>query len=905
VQLPTLGKKISGLAAVLIVAVVFLFYSNSLSNGYNLDDELVTNNHYLTSQGIKAIPAIFKAAYYVDEAGYKVDYRPVTVATFALEHQFFQQTPFVSRLVNLFLYSLTGLVLFFFLQRLTKRQSPYFALAVTLLFLAHPLHTEVVNNIKCRDELLALLLGLLANYVCLMGQSKARWYAWYGLGIGLFAMALLAKLSALPFAVLIPVSLLLFERAPLVRSLLLGVVLGLLSCICLPPVPGVTYSLILGGIGSLIFVISAANTLLANDPKGLVASLRSLISVNPHFWLIGGLATVAALWWLPLPVAGKAAALVLAIVIIAFTSFKEKIWLHFLPLLFIVGMSVSPALTDRLSTYGIFALLYYLILINFNYQKHRHLLVLFLAATGFFVLVSVYHQTNIHAFTPLSYFLIYLLLKRSNKTGVVYSVLVLLPGLLGSVINIYQGSYPSAILIAFWAAACLTKKSQDKLFQLGMVVILGLSLLSLFTDVNINREQGIRVAPQPTDSAPDISAKRERNILYLENPIGYQTAPGIRSATAMSTVTWYTQHLIWPVPLVAYYGFDTIPMVGWDTLTAWIGLLILLALAGLILVTSISFPLFSYAVLMLFVGLIQYSNLLFEMPGIVGERFIYLGSLGFVILLAGLWKVWVPEKLAGASGGYPTAFLLVVLLVMSGLYVRDRNKDWESITVLFENDVQHVPRSAKVQNLLGLAYLELATTATNPAIAQENYRKAALHLRRGVAIYDQTPYGNYDLGRVLLKLNRREEGEAFITQSLRTDTYHVEALLYLGTLAEESGNGASAINYYEKAIQHDPNYIPAYVQLSTWYFTNGYLAEGITVCNNGLAHSPNNFNLLVNKGNGLVNLGNIAEAVTSFSLALAQQPTDRNLMGKLLYCYQQLGNATMVQRLQAQLQAGF
>ena len=43
----------------LIVGFSFAIYSNTLSNKYNMDDDLVTRNHRLTSGGISSLVAIF------------------------------------------------------------------------------------------------------------------------------------------------------------------------------------------------------------------------------------------------------------------------------------------------------------------------------------------------------------------------------------------------------------------------------------------------------------------------------------------------------------------------------------------------------------------------------------------------------------------------------------------------------------------------------------------------------------------------------------------------------------------------------------------------------------------------------------------------------------------------------
>ncbi len=58
-----------------------------------MDDELVTKNHRLTSKGIAAIPEIFASPYYQDDAGYSYEYRPVVLASFAIEHDIFGENP--------------------------------------------------------------------------------------------------------------------------------------------------------------------------------------------------------------------------------------------------------------------------------------------------------------------------------------------------------------------------------------------------------------------------------------------------------------------------------------------------------------------------------------------------------------------------------------------------------------------------------------------------------------------------------------------------------------------------------------------------------------------------------------------------------------------------------------------
>ena len=98
--------------ASLIFILAFSLYANTIFNDYNLDDTLVTQNHRLTSKGISAIPEIFEAFYYEDAMGYKYGYRPITHASFAVEHSLFGESAAVSHTINVFLYAITCLLIF-------------------------------------------------------------------------------------------------------------------------------------------------------------------------------------------------------------------------------------------------------------------------------------------------------------------------------------------------------------------------------------------------------------------------------------------------------------------------------------------------------------------------------------------------------------------------------------------------------------------------------------------------------------------------------------------------------------------------------------------------------------------------------------------------------------------------
>lgn len=145
--------------------LVFVLYFNTLNHQYVIDDQIVVTNNQLTQQGVSALPEIFSHSFLYGYDGREDEsYRPLSLATFAMERTFFEANPFMSHLLQVILYAFTIMILFKWLQLLFEKHNQMIAVIITILFAIHPLHTEVVANVKSRDELLCALLLFLSFY---------------------------------------------------------------------------------------------------------------------------------------------------------------------------------------------------------------------------------------------------------------------------------------------------------------------------------------------------------------------------------------------------------------------------------------------------------------------------------------------------------------------------------------------------------------------------------------------------------------------------------------------------------------------------------------------------------------------------------------------------------------------
>ncbi|HXC05971.1 MAG TPA: hypothetical protein VNZ86_14515 [Bacteroidia bacterium] len=211
----------------LLVLLVVLtgLNGNTLWNQYAYDDQVVLTGNVLVAKGIKGIPELLHTEYFSGFSG-KTEllsgarYRPVSLIVFALERELFGLHPVVSHLLNILFLGLIISLLFNLLQKhLFRKQNGYLAFLTCLIFVLHPIHTEIVANVKGRDELitfsciLASLLSFCRYVECKRVFSLLVSLCW-------FMLALLCKETALTFVAVIPLLVYFFYGYPIRMALL-------------------------------------------------------------------------------------------------------------------------------------------------------------------------------------------------------------------------------------------------------------------------------------------------------------------------------------------------------------------------------------------------------------------------------------------------------------------------------------------------------------------------------------------------------------------------------------------------------------------------------------------------------------------------------------------------------------
>jgi protein O-mannosyl-transferase len=197
----------------LLALAGFLLYANSLTHDFVLDDVSAIKKNWVVKQGVVSFPTILTTSY---RYGYRSSddelYRPLPLMVFAALWEFFPENPFVFHLLNVLLYAITGVLLFRVLKKILRDYNPLLPFIASALFIVHPLHAEVVANIKSIDEILSFLFVLLSveqlfRYVE-MKKRRSLALAWM-----FFFFAFLSKEGTIVMLAIIPLILAMFSRA--------------------------------------------------------------------------------------------------------------------------------------------------------------------------------------------------------------------------------------------------------------------------------------------------------------------------------------------------------------------------------------------------------------------------------------------------------------------------------------------------------------------------------------------------------------------------------------------------------------------------------------------------------------------------------------------------------------------
>lgn len=247
------------LVAIGMAILAMLVYAPSYNYDFVYDDDAVVKENRFVQQGFSGLDEIWTTSYF---EGYSESiraraYRPIPLSTLAIEYELFGLNSMANHISNILMYGLTGLLTFIFLAKMLRNYHPALPLIISVLFLLHPIHIEVVANIKSRDTMLSFL-GFLGSAILLL-KYYDREKIWLLAAAAIcYAIGIFSKESALTHLAVFPMMLWFFRKTTLFKSLAYTLPFLFVAAIYL-----FVRSAVLGGINEGVTLTPLDNSLLA------------------------------------------------------------------------------------------------------------------------------------------------------------------------------------------------------------------------------------------------------------------------------------------------------------------------------------------------------------------------------------------------------------------------------------------------------------------------------------------------------------------------------------------------------------------------------------------------------------------------------------------------------------------
>lgn len=343
-------------------------------------------------------------------------------------------------------------------------------------------------------------------------------------------------------------------------------------------------------------------------------------------------------------------------------------------------------------------------------------------------------------------------------------------------------------------------------------------------------------------------------------------------------MAWYIKLLFLPHPLTNDYYPRQVEVMELGDPHVIISFVVLATVTGIGLWFWKKNKIISFSILYFLITISIFSNILFPIGTHLSERFLFMPSLGFCLLLAYvLWNIYYKFGLYVFGG---------VCLLVAGLYsykTISRNMVWKDDYTLYSTDVKVSDNSAKALNAAGgvlvsaspgvtdvnektarlneaLGYLTKATTIhpnyKNAWLLIGNARFYLKDYEGAIAAFDRAlsidPSYGEAIGNLAIVLREagRNAGEQlrdfakskeYLLRSYQLNSNDYDTVGLLGVAESLNGNHNEAIKYYNRLIQLAPNNSRGYVMLSRAYNDKGDVANAELYRRKALEIDPNAF----------------------------------------------------------------
>lgn len=280
-----------------------------------------------------------------------------------------------------------------------------------------------------------------------------------------------------------------------------------------------------------------------------------------------------------------------------------------------------------------------------------------------------------------------------------------------------------------------------------------------------------------------------------------------------------------PIHLNYWHVFRPVRSFGWEPAAAMV--LCLFLVWATIWLRSRQ-PLLSLSLAWFWLTLIPALDIPKVSANVFAERYLYIPSFGFCLLMAWGW-VWLLDRASQQRLRKLAYALPAALLIFYSVVVVNRLPFWHDTLTLLERTAQQSPDSSYVMGMLSVVYLQQGQTA-----------EALAYARHALADDPTVSYIHSNIAQILLA----------------------------------EGHPRKALVEAKRAVALQSNFPPFFLNLGAAYNALGDWKAAAEACRRGLALEANNPSMLDQLGVALIGQGHVRQAGAAWLKALRIDPAD-------------------------------
>lgn len=332
--------------------------------------------------------------------------------------------------------------------------------------------------------------------------------------------------------------------------------------------------------------------------------------------------------------------------------------------------------------------------------------------------------------------------------------------------------------------------------------------------------------------------------------------------TQFWAITHYVQLSLWPYPLLLDYGTAMMTRLREIVPSA-----VAVILPGSATVVALwRSPKIGFLGAWFFLILAPTSSVIPVVTQPIAEHRMYLplaAVLAIVVTAASVAGRWLVERgtISRRVLSVVCGCLIIGVSLGSGILTFQRNNDYQSEVMIWQDTVAKSPRNVRAHNELGLALTK-----------HERRDEAIAEYQKALKFDPNYVYAHINLGNELPKCGRIDEAVYHFQQALRIRPGSARVHRSLGNVLVDSGRIDDGINHLRKALEIDPDSAESRNDLGKALASQGLLKPAIAEFTKALEIEPGLASAHNNLGLTLIKAGRIDEAARHFRKAVELDP---------------------------------